>query len=72
MVSKSSDAVISRPISLSSSTFFLPSLSVFARDSAASARSRASANCARWRSFATTRERVMRVSPAMASSPSPR
>ena len=57
MVSKSSEAVISRPMSLSSSMFFLPSLSVRASTSAASARSLASASCARSRSLPTRRRR---------------
>ena len=57
------------PISLSSSTFFLPSLSVCASDSAASARSLASANCARWRSLATTRSGAARDASAEDQSP---
>ena len=49
MSSMSSVDVISRPISLRSSTFFLPSPSDRASCSAASARRRASANCDRAR-----------------------
>jgi hypothetical protein len=60
-VSNSSDAVISRPMVLSSSTFFFPSLSVRASASADSARSRASFSFARSRSRPTTRRRCTRA-----------
>ena len=60
MVSKSSEAVISLPISLSSSTFVMRSRSARARASADSARSCASRRCERSRSFPITRRRWTR------------